>query len=248
MAYASSLCRSLDRAQRWTYASGGRSLRDMVTMRMHVGLAGWARFDDSRLPGALYVRWAPADTGRLTARCLHVETPDGIDAADIRDMPWREYESWANDIRGEITKRLGDACATNGMPQLAQAFSTVYDPGQVASDWVAAAYWSDFEPEARDTAGLGHLNPPKPARTRTRGTRRDTGYRLTRGPLDGLTDEFMGDLSRAYHAAVGRGERPNRAIYESLDGQYPIRTIERWVYLARQRGIMPPARKRGAAG
>jgi hypothetical protein len=74
------------------------------------------------------------------------------------------------------------------------------------------------------------------------GTRRALAYLLT-GPTDGLTDDFLRDVARACAAAVGRGERPNVAISKQVG--YPLKTVQRWVFTARQRGIMPPA-PRGA--
>lgn len=72
-------------------------------------------------------------------------------------------------------------------------------------------------------------------------------FRLTSGPVDGLTDDFLRDLSRAYMAALSRGvKKPNVELAKQL-GHDKTRTIERWVYLARQRGFLPKGRK-GAAG
>ena len=72
----------------------------------------------------------------------------------------------------------------------------------------------------------------------------DYSFRLGAGPEDtGLTDEFLEDVSHAYRAAVARGERPNRALAEQLGDGYSKRTVERWVYLARQRGLLASSRK-----
>lgn len=57
----------------------------------------------------------------------------------------------------------------------------------------------------------------------------------------GLTDDFLRDVSRAYAAAVHRGESPNVAI-AAQTGQ-PLKSVQRWVYTARQRGIMPRGSK-----
>ncbi len=60
-------------------------------------------------------------------------------------------------------------------------------------------------------------------------------------PVDvALTDAFLRDVAAAYLDAVRHDERPNIA----LAGQsgHPRRTVERWVYLARKRGFLPPAR------
>ncbi len=54
-----------------------------------------------------------------------------------------------------------------------------------------------------------------------------------------LTDGFLQDVARAYQNAVAHGERPNVAL--ANQSGHPKRTIERWVYQARKRGLLPPA-------
>jgi hypothetical protein len=73
----------------------------------------------------------------------------------------------------------------------------------------------------------------------------DEGFRLTSGPTEGLSDDFLHDVAHAYAAAVARGEKPNVSIAEQVG--YPLKTVQRWVYTARLRGIMPRGR-RGAVG
>ena len=69
---------------------------------------------------------------------------------------------------------------------------------------------------------------------------------LRSGPTDGLTDDFLRDVGRAYAAALARGERPNKAIAEQTGRD--IKSVQRWVYLGRNRGVIPPAAKKGRAG
>ncbi|WP_427895000.1 hypothetical protein ACQHIV_15825 [Kribbella sp. GL6] len=59
-------------------------------------------------------------------------------------------------------------------------------------------------------------------------------------PADGLTPEFLQDVAVAYQAAVARGERPNKALAEQTG--YMVRTVQRWVYLARKAGYLAPTR------
>jgi hypothetical protein len=66
-------------------------------------------------------------------------------------------------------------------------------------------------------------------------------FRLSSGPSSGLTDEFLRDVYKAYRAADARDEPPNVAISEQTG--YPVKTVQRWVYTARQRGIMPRGSK-----
>lgn len=63
------------------------------------------------------------------------------------------------------------------------------------------------------------------------------------GPREtGLTDAFLRDVARAYAAAVRRGESPNVALARQTG--YALKSVQRWVFTARQRGIMP----RGSRG
>lgn len=74
----------------------------------------------------------------------------------------------------------------------------------------------------------------------------DTSTRLTaESPKAGLTDDFLTEVATAYRAAIARDERPNKALSEQSG--YPIRTVERWVYLARKKGVLPPT-KPGSVG
>lgn len=66
------------------------------------------------------------------------------------------------------------------------------------------------------------------------------------GP-DGLTDDFLRDVARAYNSAVAFGQKPNQALADqtgtrTADGR--TRTVESWVYLSRKRGFLAPARGR----
>ncbi len=57
-------------------------------------------------------------------------------------------------------------------------------------------------------------------------------------PADGITPGFLRFVAAAYTAAVARGERPNKAL--AAQSGYPQRTVERWVYMARKGGYLPP--------
>ncbi|WP_411091356.1 hypothetical protein [Streptomyces sp. 049-1] len=64
-------------------------------------------------------------------------------------------------------------------------------------------------------------------------------------PEGRLTDEFLGDVADVYRWATDTGQPPAPAIAELAD--VPVRTVHRWVYEARKRGVLPPARA-GRAG
>ncbi|WP_217553070.1 hypothetical protein [Streptomyces sp. GbtcB6] len=64
-------------------------------------------------------------------------------------------------------------------------------------------------------------------------------------PEGRITDDFLQDVADAYRWFADRDKAPAPSIAE-LSGA-PVRTVHRWVYEARKRGILPPART-GRAG
>lgn len=66
-------------------------------------------------------------------------------------------------------------------------------------------------------------------------------FRLRVMPPNGrLTDEYLGKVVRAYHAAVEAGEYPAPSI--ARDCGASERTVRSWVRKARDRGLMAPGR------
>ncbi len=73
-------------------------------------------------------------------------------------------------------------------------------------------------------------------------TSEETPFELSpTSPEGGLTDAFLRDVAAAYRDAVARGLRPNKALAEQTQ-HYSQRTVERWVYLARKKGLLEPTR------
>lgn len=64
-------------------------------------------------------------------------------------------------------------------------------------------------------------------------------------PAGRITDDFLSDVAEAYRWFTEAKKAPAPAISE-LSGA-PVRTVHRWIYEARKRGILPPART-GRAG
>jgi hypothetical protein len=75
----------------------------------------------------------------------------------------------------------------------------------------------------------------KRRQSRRREAQLDADYRLTEPPgPDGLSDEFLSRVRRAYVAASMRDEPPNKTI--AADIHVSPRSVERWVYEARRGG------------
>jgi hypothetical protein len=218
-------------------------------MRFSISKGGWTRLVTSA--AVIYLRFLPNETGRWVVREIFVDGNDGegsITAATLRELPLSELEA-----------------AINGDPELIRVLTAhldTFSPASGPEDGPSnvAVLCSFFSAAGGPTTGE-ELNWVQMASMARRGEsptikRRvysdnakrvalDDEFRLTECP-DALTDEFLQRLARAYRAAVVRGEAPNVAIAEGTGA--PVRTVQRWVYEARKRGIMPPARARGARG
>lgn len=66
-----------------------------------------------------------------------------------------------------------------------------------------------------------------------------------KAPEGRLTDEFLGDVAEVYRWLTDAKKAPAPAIAEMTG--VPVRTVHRWIYEARKRNILPPARP-GRAG
>ena len=218
-------------------------------LALSISLGGWLYVHGAGVPG-LHVRTLPDEAGRLRIVELFLDPGQPITAEALRGLPLAEVEAIANAhpnrsaVLDTLDEGIGDRLGI-----LASRIGSV--PGS-ADDWVAASYREAVE-------GTG---PSKAKRPRAPRGLRDIDFRLSADdmPTGGrLDDSFMRRLARAYAAAVARGESPNMTIAQDVG--YPmtkdaatgkakqegLRTVQSWVYQARRRDYLPPARK-GAAG
>jgi hypothetical protein len=247
-------------------------------MRASFGNGGWVQIEAVDLPGPLYVRVRDVD-GRLRISEFYLDSSPGsgvIEHADLQDIPLRQTEAFLNHHADEVRARID--LPSPDLSVYASYFSTWFGNWHrhlSEGNWVVASLIAQRLPpgqkrgavlktdiageetlatgEDMESAGPDALPVMKVPRTRriseTKWRDVETTFRLTSGPVDGLTDAFLADVARAYASAVARGERPNAAIRDQLGGEekVPLKTVQRWVYTARQRGIMPRGTK-GAPG
>lgn len=131
------------------------------------------------------------------------------------------------------------AAALRALP-LAKIRSMAEDPAMTA--W---ARWDEPDPDAPEPLASLHAAFGPTQRSRKTRSRRHEARLSPSSPAAGLTEEFLGQVADSYRAAVARGERPNKALSEQSG--YPVRTVERWVYLARKKGVLA-ATKPGSIG
>lgn len=70
-------------------------------------------------------------------------------------------------------------------------------------------------------------------------------FPMIHAPEGRLTDEFLADVADAYRWLTRAKRAPAPAIADMA--KVPVRTVHRWIYEARKRDILPPARQ-GRAG
>lgn len=230
---------------------------NLLVMRLGVGNGGWVEVEEIDLPGPLLIRFRLRD-GRLRPVELYVDTSeadDHLDPGDLRRLPLGHIEAVVNSpqVARDVLARA-DVLAPD-VATLASHYATTFSnpADQVkAGNWVVASMYAQLvdRPGSSDNfegtdVRVMRVKPVSRAK-RAAAFRSNATYRLSEGPgSDGLTDDFLGQVARAYAAAMARGERPNVAMAEQTG--YPVRTVQRWVYTARQRGIMQRGEK-GRAG
>ena len=224
--------------------------------------AGWTRYDATGLP-PVYLRWIPNDRGRWLARELFIDATENepITAAVLGRIPVSALEAFVNGDKPtrerlashlELSSALGGPARGSNVAVLVSHYDTHFGPPTTdqPTNWVALAWLSTY-PQLIDQETGKKVDNPFKIKKRRQSTRReaqlDADYRLTSPPgPDGLSDDFLSRVRRAYVAASLRGDPPNKTI--AADVHASPRSVERWVYEARKRGIMPPARARGARG
>ena len=212
-------------------------------MRYSIGYDGWALFElDDPRDLLLYVRMARNSRGRYVVREMYLDTTEAADdvpitGSELANLPLDLVEALLNESE-EVAEleRKRRAGWTVPIGVLASFYATTINPARFDRfGWIGEQRRADLGDKAVTRQGRGPRDedwqPPQD--------------RLEALPADGLTDEFLARVARAYSAAVARGESPNRTIADDVGA--PVKTVQRWVYTARQRGIMPAGR-RGAVG
>jgi hypothetical protein len=215
-----------------------------VEIWLAVGPNGWAEVAlDGRFFGhrRLYVRFQAEPNGRLA---VHEMFFDGEGAALtgklLRQLPLSDIEAWANNPA--VTEIIKDRFSAAGpdIALLASHYATAWEPAE--RHWVAQAARAGNSKSAAHKAQpaknrqLRSAPSAKPARTPPP---------PLMPPADGLTDEFLTKVAAAYDYAISLDRAPAERL--SKQAQVSTRTVHRWIYTARKRGIMNSG-KQGTVG
>jgi len=198
---------------------------EQISTSLSYGNGGWVRVDRDDLPGVLYLRIAEHG-GRWQVRELYIECDDGqeIKARDLRALPLAAIIGMALSLRDHLAAR--SVVPGPDLGTLASNFAATF--GRRASHWVAESM--------RDPAANRRLRQTPPADGQTTSV-----PPLTRP--DRLDDAFLRHLADAYADAIRRGIR-SPATELARQAIVPVRTVHRWIYLARKAGHLP----RGSQG
>lgn len=185
------------------------------------GNGGWVRVDRDGLPGPLYLRFVQA-AGRWQVREMYLECGAGeeIRARDLRELPLAAIEALALSRREQLAARA--LVPGPDLGTLASNFAATF--GRRAAHWVAESM--------RDQAANRRL------RQRPQGREQEPAV----PPLDRpehIDDAFLQHVADAYTDAIRRGAKSPAATL-AAQAMVPVRTVHRWIYLARKTGHLPP--------
>jgi hypothetical protein len=185
------------------------------------GNDGWVRVERDGLPGELYLRLAPTP-GRWQVREMYLECGEGeeIRARDLRELPLAAIEALILSRPEGLTARFNVPGPDLGT--LASNYCTVFGPK--VSHWVAESM--------RDPAANRRLRVRQPKAA-------EPAPVAPLGHPERIDDAFLQHVADAYADAIRRGAK-SPAVAIARESSLSVRTVHRWIYLARKAGHLPP--------
>ena len=188
---------------------------------------GWVRLREQEGGPAVYIQYEITGgygQGRLDMQCVVMMAgqDDALSARTWRRIPFSTVETYLNlsNARDIVTAQ----CATPA-PSL-EGLERFFEESASYSTFTVTEPSGMLVPDGADDEPARKLPQVKP-------------------PQGKLTDEFLKDVAAAYRWYADAQKAPAPAISEMAE--VPVRTVHRWIYEARKRGILPPART-GRAG
>ncbi|MFD5862605.1 hypothetical protein [Streptomyces chartreusis] len=204
---------------------------------------GWIRLSEASGEGAtVYLHYAIAGgpgQERLDLQAVVMRSGSGeaLSGRIWRRIPLTEIERSLSATLIALPNNPPSEAIGRGAAQAREAFADgIPDVAPPSLDSL-----DDFFDATKEYAAL-HFNPMPSGMLVSEGEGRMPHIKPPEGRL---TDDFLNDVADAYRWVTETGNSPAPAIAEIAE--VPVRTVHRWVYEARKRGILPPARA-GRAG
>ncbi|CAM5239812.1 hypothetical protein SVIOM342S_05141 [Streptomyces violaceorubidus] len=201
---------------------------------------GWVRLREHSQSGpVVYLQYALTGQGKqerigLESVVMRAGTDEELSGRVWRRIPLSQVEQSLSAVLS-----LAHNGPTEGTRAAGEKFRRSFADGPSSAPTLDAL--DEYFSETSDTATVAIGTAPG---TMFVGDSGDRVPQLT-APEGRLTDDFLKDVADAYRWATEAGRSPAPAIAE-ISGA-PVRTVHRWVYEARKRDILPPART-GRAG
>jgi hypothetical protein len=228
-------------------------------MKISYGNAGWVQIVDKDLPGELFLKLEEDGRGRWRTRDFYLQGDwRHVVGADLRELDLTALEEIVQNRMNSLTSRariagpdtrtlIGNFATTYATAAYAGRHCEACDaplrglnprePERWSNDWVALSWFAQHQdsrikrPKRRSPSAKDVVSPSKVPRLQR--------------PTAGLTDEFLQHVSDAYREALIKELNPAPELARQVGDNTSPRTIHKWVSVARQRGIMPPARMKG---
>jgi hypothetical protein len=186
------------------------------------GAPGWAEITIPDIAPRILIKVAEKD-GRWVVANL-VVVGDALDSTTLKSIPISRIESLLN------TRGVGSALLAKqmGMAEDRPTWMPSYRAEFAQLDDALTAY---FARESRPSLPLSEPRPPQ----------REALAR----PDGSDPDDFYRKVAEVYNDVVRETSAPAKVLAE--EAGVPTATVHRWIFEARRRGFLPPARK-GRAG
>jgi len=192
---------------------------------------GWVRLKEEGGGGpTVYLQYreaGPADQSRfdLQSVVMRAGGDEALSGRTWRRLPLSAVEGYIQ--WPQVQRALTQECATAAPPldALEDYFAATADAPENPAD--------QFLISSDSYAGDASMRGPA------------THLPVIKPPDGRITDDFLRDVAEVYRHFAATKKAPAPAIAELAE--VPVRTVHRWVYEARKRGILPPARA-GRAG
>lgn len=205
---------------------------------------GWLRLRETSGTGpAVYLHYAyggPAGQERLDLRevVMRAGSDEPLSARTWRRIPLLQIERALT-----LTLRLARSAPTAETEEAGRAALALFTEGIAEA---SLDHLDDYFAATQDATRI-YFHPMPSGMLVSDGAEGLPQGRIPQlhAPEGRLTDEFLTDVADVYRWVVATGQAPAPAIAEM--SSTPVRTVQRWIYEARKRKILPPARP-GRAG